>query len=46
MSYIERVGERCSERGLGGELKWEGKRERERERGKVREREKKLDREG
>lgn len=44
MSYIERVGERCSERGLGGELKWEGKRERERE--KVREREKKLDREG
>ena len=31
MSYIERVGERCSERGLGGELKWEGKRERERE---------------
>lgn len=30
MSYIERVGETCLERGLGGELKREGKRERER----------------
>lgn len=30
MSYIERVGERCLERGLGGELKKEGKRDRER----------------
>ena len=32
MSYIERVGERCLKRGLGGDIKREGQRERERER--------------